>query len=283
MFTFVPFGETGPAEGVCCDGLVDGCKLQLSHWGGNATPAELKRDTSVEIAMAAVESGVRATLVANNHFDADGVIAVFTLLHPEMAREHRDVLVAAAEAGDFEEWTTPEGMKLEMALRRLVALKPDRDAYEIALRELPMLARDVSKFENLWASDWQALEAADARADRDATFERVGEIAIVTHHGAELPAQVVTKRTRGAKRILWAFERDAGFDYLYDMPRYSWADTVLRPPLPKPSRNALARGLPGKWTLKGDLGMTGLLRTRAPIDAPPREVLAILSRNDSGI
>lgn len=282
MFRFVPFGEAGPAEGVCCDGLVDGCKLQLSHWSGNATPRELKRDTSVEIAFAAVESGVRANIVANNHFDTDGVIAVFVLLHPEIALEHRGVLVAAAEAGDFEEWTTEEGMKLEMAVRRLGQLVTERVAYERVLAELPAMAANVAKYTQWWGSEWDALCAADERAERDATFERMGEAALVVHHrGAELPASVVSKRTRGAKRILWALERAGGFEYRYELPRYAWADTVVRPTLVKPSRNALARDLGEGWALKGELGMTGLLRTKAPIALKPREALERLARNET--
>lgn len=281
MFAFVPFGEHGPQEGVCCDGLVDGCKLQLSHWAGNATPPALKRDTSVEIALAAIDDGVRAKIVANNHFDADGVIAVFVLLHPEIAREHRDVLVAAAEAGDFDEWTTEEGMKLEMAVRRLSELVTERVAYERALAALPDLAANVAKYTHLWGSAWDALLAGEARADRDATFDRIGDVALVVHRGEELPGAVVSKRTRGAKRILWAFERDGGFEYLYEQPRHAWADTVKRASLAKPSRNALARDLGEGWALKGELGMTGLLRTRAPIALAPREVVTRLLANET--
>jgi len=285
MFAFVPFGEAGPADGVCCDGLVDGCNLQLSHWSGNETPRELKRDTSVEIALAAIDAGVRAKLVANNHFDADGVIAVFVLLHPEIAREHRDVLVAAAEAGDFDEWTTEDGMKLEMAVRRLSRLVTERVAYERALAQLPALAANVAHYKHLWASEWDALVEADARADRDATFDRVrapfGDVAVVVQRGETLPGAVVAKRTRGAKRTLWAWEREHGFDYLYEMPRYAWADTVEREMLAKPSRNALARALDSDaWALKGDLGMTGLLRTKRAIATKPRDVIERLLVNE---
>src|SRR4051812_47490620 len=105
-FEFVPFGAAGPRGALACDGLVGGDTLHLSHWAGNRTPRELKADTSVEIALrysaAARDDGRRddAACVVNNHFDTDGVLAVWALLEPERAAEHRGLIVAAAEAGD---------------------------------------------------------------------------------------------------------------------------------------------------------------------------------------
>src|SRR5947209_18475639 len=98
-------GET-PAIG--CDGLVPGAMLDLTHWQGNRTPAEFKADTSTEIALKFVASPESAkwadAVVVNNHFDTDGALSVWTLLEPELAQEYRSLLIAAAEAGDFDEW-----------------------------------------------------------------------------------------------------------------------------------------------------------------------------------
>jgi len=145
--------SNGPA--LSCDGLVPGSPtdahiLHLSHWNENRTPRAYYGDTSTEIALNFVEAvrggedaeaarwGVRlpgvdggaegligavvsdpaavATAI-NNHYDTDGLLCVFTLQYPELALSLRDLLVQAAEAGDFEEWpATDEGLKLQFAL-----------------------------------------------------------------------------------------------------------------------------------------------------------------------
>src|SRR5215210_5300988 len=85
------------------DGTVPN-SIHFSHWEGNETPAEVKADTSTEIAVNLVTSPNRDALtrgidlVTNNHFDTDGMLSVWTLMTGERAAEHRDVLIAAAEA-----------------------------------------------------------------------------------------------------------------------------------------------------------------------------------------
>jgi len=54
--------------------------------------------------------------------DADGVLAVWALLRPELAQKHAKLIVAAAECGDFDEWPDDErGMWLEAAIASLSA------------------------------------------------------------------------------------------------------------------------------------------------------------------
>src|SRR2546423_5770492 len=94
------------------DGLVPN-GVHLTHWQGNRTPAELKADTSTEIALKLVAAPDRAELTqgielaTNNHFDTDGVLSVWTVLNGARALDLRAQLIAAAEAGDFSESTTP--------------------------------------------------------------------------------------------------------------------------------------------------------------------------------
>ena len=48
------------------------------------------------------------------------------------------------------------------------------------------------------------------------------------------------------------------------------SDTVTRPTLERPGKNALVVALGGSWSLKGDaLGMTGLIRTQSPVAVRP--------------
>src|SRR5829696_2063571 len=91
------------------DGTVDNA-LHLSHWEGNTTPEELRADTSTEIALNFVgwpgrdEWARGVEVVTNNHFDADGVLSVWSVLGGERASGLRRELIAAAEAGDFSEF-----------------------------------------------------------------------------------------------------------------------------------------------------------------------------------
>ncbi|HYV09697.1 MAG TPA: DUF6687 family protein, partial [Pyrinomonadaceae bacterium] len=96
------------------DGTVDN-SIHFSHWEGNITPTEVKADTSTEIALNLVASPNRAVLtqgielVTNNHFDTDGALSCWTVLTGERALAYRDLLISAAEAGDFSEYSSDDG------------------------------------------------------------------------------------------------------------------------------------------------------------------------------
>src|SRR3954468_24793221 len=93
------------------DGTVSN-SIHFSHWEGNRTPEAVKADTSTEIALNLVGSPDPLQLtegleiVTNNHFDTDGVLSVWTVLTGEPALELREKLIAAAEAGDFSEYSS---------------------------------------------------------------------------------------------------------------------------------------------------------------------------------
>src|ERR1041384_4405083 len=101
------------------DGTV-GKSIHFSHWEANETPSELKADTSTEIALNLAASPDRdkhtqgIELVTNNHFDTDGVLSVWTVLNAERALDLRELLVAAAEAGDFSAYTTPSAIRASL-------------------------------------------------------------------------------------------------------------------------------------------------------------------------
>ena len=280
-FTFTPFSGRAPKGAASCDGLVDGAAIDLSHWPKNHTPAALKRDTSVEIALAYLDAGGDLSVVTNNHFDADGVLAVFALLEPDVARAHADLLIAAAEVGDFDEWPKDErGLRLEAAVRALAQGVEDDVAYLRVLPELRAIVSHLDAREDLWGPAWNNLVHVEERAARgDLMVERVDDIAVFVHRFdlAEVPGPILSRRAGNARRRLLAFERDGGFDYLYELPRYAWADTVQRESLRAPSRNACARALGKGWVLKGGLGMTGIVRTKFPIATRPLDVARTLA------
>src|SRR4026209_619003 len=93
------------ADGTSESGFSEGTDVELSHWIPNRTPPRFKADTSTEICM----NFVAAThtdydLVVNNHADVDGILSVFTLLHPATALAHRSTIVAAPRMGHFCGW-----------------------------------------------------------------------------------------------------------------------------------------------------------------------------------
>ena len=145
-FEFVGESYQGDAPAISCDGLVPGAALDLTHWQGNRTPQRFKADTSTEIALNFVVSPEAreqwaSAVAVNNHFDTDGVLSVWTLLDPEGALARRDLLVAAAEAGDFDEWPALDrGLWLDAAIRAVGSgAADDAAAYQTVLSQLPEL------------------------------------------------------------------------------------------------------------------------------------------------
>lgn len=150
-----------PDECICVDGVAP-AKLNLSHWPGNRTPPELKHDLSTGMALKLAQSPDRErwlqgiTTVTNNHWDTDGLCSVYAVLHPQEALQRGDVLLAAAMAGDFTMFTTPEGVKIDLTLTALTRhpespvasdkfsddLTRRQAQYEFGLELLPKLIED---------------------------------------------------------------------------------------------------------------------------------------------
>ncbi len=293
-FQFVDGLYDGKVRAISCDGLVPGASLDLTHWQGNQTPRKYKADTSTEIALNFVSSPEAldewgdATVVINNHFDTDGVLSIWTLLEPEQAREYRDLLIAAAEAGDFDEWPALErGLWLDSAIRALGALAGDDDAeaYRSVFAALPELIRNLDDRRDLWGPEWDALQTATASLESgQLRAEVVGSIGVVIHRPdqPEIPGPLLARRfLPDARRFLLAFARDdSHFDYRYERPHYAWADTVVRPRIPAPDAARIAAALGADWTTDGLPGLTGIVRTAHPIVERPDDLPGRLARLD---
>jgi hypothetical protein len=249
------------------DGTVDN-SIHFSHWEGNATPAEVKADTSTEIALNLVGSSNRAALtnnidlVTNNHFDTDGVLSCWTVLNGERALAYRDLLIAAAEAGDFSEYSSDDGVRVSIAIQgsdqaspnnddgsplaRLIAgeeIDDDARAYELVLPQVERLLTNINDHESLWREGWDRVAAAiesfvqgkskvveysDAKISlvtlAPELFDGVGFSP--TKHSA--PYTAISKFAKG-ELFLIAIPTTAGWFYRLDYPYYSWAETVVRP------------------------------------------------------
>lgn len=271
------------------DGTVPN-SLHFSHWQGNQTPASVKADTSTEIALNLVSSDRRdeltqgLQLVTNNHFDTDGVLSVWTLLHGERANELRAQLISAAEAGDFSEWSSDDGVRVSLVIQGVdqplpneamlsplanhLAGRPvtdEAEAYELVLPEVEKLLTRTNDYEPLWRDGWRRIEEAAQSFERGESKlqEDDGKILSLvmlssTAFGATgfnpsrhtAPLAVVSRYGRG-RLFLIALEGRDGWFYRVDYPYYSWAETVLRPRINRPDLSRAIEALNGLETQQG--------------------------------
>jgi hypothetical protein len=251
------------------DGIVPD-SIHFSHWQGNETPARVKADSSTEIALNVVAAPDREELtqgielVTNNHFDTDGVLSVWTMLTGERALDLRAALVAAAEAGDFSANTGAQAVRASLVLQGGDGFVPDAGiasplarhlagdadvdearAYALVLPEVERVITRTNYYEHLWHDEWAQIEASlesfasgASRVEEDAetglsvvtlSRELYGARGFTpTRHAA--PYTAITEHARG-RIYLIAIPLERAWGYRVDYPYYSWAETVVRPPV----------------------------------------------------
>lgn len=276
------------------DGTVEN-SVHFSHWRGNTTPAPVKADTSTEIALNLVGSadyreltrGIE--LVTNNHFDTDGVLSVWTVLAGESALELRDNLIAAAEAGDFSECRTEDGVRASIVIQGADVSVPDEKegsplarhlagervtdearCYELVLPEVERVLTRTNDYEFLWREQWERIAVALESFARGASkVEEQGDVRLsVVTLAPELFSQQGFDPTRHAtpytaishyargQLYLITTPLKGGWSYRADYPYYSWAETIVRPHVERRDFNALVARLnsleqstEGSWQL----------------------------------
>ena len=272
------------------DGTVDN-SIHFSHWEGNSTPTEVKADTSTEIALNLVASPNRAALtqgielVTNNHFDTDGTLSCWTVLTGERALAYRDLLISAAEAGDFSEYSSDDGVRVSIAIQGSNQASPNNDdgsplarllageevdddarAYELVLPKVEDLLTNINKYESLWREGWESVVAAVESFEKgESIVVEHADISVITlapelfdgvgfsptRHSA--PYTAISKFARG-RLFLIAIPTTSGWFYRIDYPYYSWAETVVRPRIARrdlssalQSLNSRETALDGRW------------------------------------
>lgn len=276
------------------DGIVPN-SVHFSHWEGNETPAEVKADTSTEIALNLVASQNKEKLtrgielVTNNHFDTDGVLSVWTVLHGERALPLRDKLIGAAEAGDFSEFGGDDAVRVSIVIQGsdqassnndagsplaafLAGEEVDDDAraYELVLPHVEHVLTNIDEYEPLWREGWnnvaKAIDSFERGSSEVAEYPDAGLSLITlapeifssngfspTRHAA--PYTAISRYAHG-NLFLIATPFDGGWAYRIDYPYYSWAETVVRPHIerrdlgPLVSRlNEIEQDRTGLWKL----------------------------------
>jgi hypothetical protein len=251
------------------DGTVDN-SIHFSHWEGNSTPSEVKADTSTEIALNLVASPNRVALtqgielVTNNHFDTDGTLSCWTVLNGERALAYRDLLISAAEAGDFSEYSSDDGVRVSIAIQGSDQASPNNDdgsplarllageevdddarAYELVLPKVEHLLTHINEYESLWRDGWARVVAAVESFEKGGSkVVEQSDISVITlapelfdgvgfsptRHSA--PYTAISKFAKG-ELFLIAIPNSSGWFYRIDYPYYSWAETVVRPHIPR--------------------------------------------------
>jgi hypothetical protein len=200
-FRYVSYGELGELPNVVVDGAPnEHTVLTLSHWPKSGTPPDLLRDTSAEIAFAYLEAPDRhgsVDVVSNNHFDEDGLVALFALLEPDLATAQRDRLVDVATTGDFGTYRHRDAARIVFTLSAYADPKlsplpaeffqsPDpydpaltAGLYRNTLELLPALLTRLDDYRRYWQEEDEHLSRSEELVER-------GLVAIEEHPEIDL-------------------------------------------------------------------------------------------------
>ena len=180
---FIPYKDAHKAADT--DLIVCDCYyprgLNLVHLYSDRVPEQYRSNTSTEavfkwlIDQSPSKPGNLATVVTCNHWDIDGFLSLWVALHPELALQYQDVLIAAAHLGDFREFDSTsilglEALKICALLNAIEAEKfclPFGDLedatieYEISEKKfeyfLPKFEEwliNLDSYESLWRTEW---------------------------------------------------------------------------------------------------------------------------------
>ena len=311
-FRYVPYGESAPSDSltITCDGRVPGSSLEVTHWTGTETPDLLYADTSTEMALKLAKNAneyqeFESATVLNNHYDTDGVCSVWACLEPELALKYEKILISAAEAGDFGEWNSDEGLKMDLILSEF-CLSDEEQAYERALTEMPEILKDMDatggeKYKKLWEagyqdaiSDWSDICEGRINLRRSANRMHlvIAEEATPTsrvscyalHRGMK-----VKDLWSGTTRVLRVnhLANSNLNKYCYEKVGHGWVSKLVdRHIVPSVSEteslivelNKAHKGNP--WSAKGPSGLVAICQNQQGISAAADDVAALLSQLD---
>ncbi len=274
---YAPYGlELENVPNVIVDGRGnDATVLVLSHWPGNATPPELKADTSTEIVINYLRSAKRdeyiagAEAVSNNHYDIDGLMGIWALLNPEQALDRAELLIAIGECGDFSRWSGEQATKITCALNGLETLPSspiaqgaaqtgDQDAsvahrYREMLTLLPELIDDIEQFEDYWRDEFRRVEEGRALfASGGVTVQETPELDFAEFHLPHDVHDMALYEQTQCSRVAIIIEDGQHYQARY---RYeSWVELQSRRPPPRINMQPFAaflesfEGNEGVWT-----------------------------------
>ncbi len=234
------------ADALCVDGKVDGLRC-LSHWPGTVAPAELQHDLSTGMALkySRASDGERRrwlgsfSVVTNDHYDTDGALAAFALIHPDQSLEHADLMLRAAATGDLRTFTGEDALAVDLTVWS-IANSPDSPVvtsagadyaaragacYAWLLDELPTILRAPFTWRALWQARFERilaeLRAVDARDGVAVEALPELDLAVVTSRVA-LTRHALIRAAGALNRVLYVFESPEGCHYRFLYRNESW-------------------------------------------------------------
>jgi hypothetical protein len=275
---FAPYSpDLDPGAVVMVDGWAPGFRM-ISHWPGNTTPQPLRHDVTTGSAFLFTDmsDAERAgtigdfSIVTNNHYDTDGALSLFTMLRPDVALRHRDLMVRAACSGDLARWSGDDALALELSVTSdldefMPFSTPPYDAerignlsraYERIFATLEALLNDPFKARDRWEKRYRQVVDDVERVER-------GDGIVVAAYPEDDLAVVETDRpitSYGMRfaagdlyRVLLVHPGARGNRYRFCFRNESWWDLVTVKPLPRKHLAGLAarlnelEGAPRSW------------------------------------
>ena len=321
-FRFVPYGESFVDDAstnnknrptISCDGRIPGgVTLELTHWTGNETPDRWYADTSTEMALNLAQATTTTAvnddadvfpnaLVLNNHYDTDGVLSVWACLHPQTALRYKDLLRQGAEAGDFGEWPSDRGVKLNWIVENFHTTN-DEQAYAAVLPELEQILQDVTEndgqgYKDLWQADMENALASwnDFRNGKISLARGPGKIVLVDEKAAATaPMDPHALHKALQETNLWSdttriLQRNSNNSYRYSKIGHGWVQRLVkRPMVPPANAKAIVQALNAAcgdhavWKASG-AGLTSICQSGAPTDdLTSAQVMEYLYEADPG-
>lgn len=296
---YVPYTELSGVPHVIVDGAAqEDTVLTLSHWPGSDSPSAFRADTSTEMVLnyldtpGAQEPYASVRAVSNNHFDEDGLCAVWAMLHPDVAGKRRDLLVDVARAGDFHTYRRPRAAKVVYTLRSYAdpAISPvvdelqgddgtGRARYRALLPLLEGFMEDTDRYGPYWSEEWSAmLRSRTAMVMGEVELHEVPHVDLAVAQAPEALHPMVLCRSTERLRVLVALP---GGRYRLRYRYESWVQFASRPVMPRvdlapllPRLQELERG-GGQWTFDGNAAITPALQPLGPEGQPAPSSLSL--------
>ena len=296
----VAAGEPVPAKALVLDCGLTGGAATYSHWlAAVPCPPELAADTSTGMALLAAQDPKRwlndFAVACTDHLDADGALALAVACRPEVARDHADTLLGAAEAGDFQAWPSASGFRLLLRIHQVLRHEqsagvgwPQRAADAVVAR-FPELITEAAQPDVERDHAVAQVESVRERlaARTGFTCELLGDLVSISwqrHLGHawdqfgevycadDLPLWALGGMFPDTAFQLCAERHDHGTTYVLDAPRHSWARTVHRPSVSWPDLSRAQLRLNGldkgrcQWVIRPAAQRIGFVCQLASVD-----------------
>jgi hypothetical protein len=297
---YVAYSKLGGVANVVVDGMAQAdTVLTLSHWPSTSSPPEFRADTSTEIVLNYLSvpgakkqyaPGVRA--VSNNHFDADGLCALWAMLNPKPAPKQRDLLIDVANAGDFNTYRRPQAAKVVFTIRGYADLQRSPVAsklqgddgmgssrYPALLPLLPGFLDDTERYGPYWDQEWSAmLRSKTAMVTGQVELHEVPHVDLAVAQAEETLHPMVLYNNTERLRVLTALP--GGF-YCLRYRCESWVQFASRPVMPRVDLTPLLPLLQDRersgatWTFDGNAEITPALQPLGPDGQPAPSSLSL--------